>query len=146
MSMHNTHALGRLIEGIKDANGWSYEDLAKRAERAGHSISRQNIQRIVSEPVRTISTKQLHALADATGTRADTIAIAALRSAGIPIADEPESLERALQDDAGLPEHIKDAILGLIAPYRRGADVVRLPERHIVDSAAYDPDEPRPGE
>jgi hypothetical protein len=118
------HALAVLIDQVKEDQGWSDEDLAQRARRAGHQISKQQISLLrTTDPIRTIVPSTLRALADAMGKPLAVIVEAAIPSAGLP-SGRPEdwSPETAIRADSELTEQSKRLLLSLLREARLGGE------------------------
>lgn len=131
--MSEQHALARLIESAKEANSWTNEDLRRRAESEGHSVSRSNISRILTHPVTTVVPSQVRMLADATGLPVRLVTLAALRSTGLSVyADDPDVVA-ALRSDPDLPDEVRRAVLAIVQPYKKR----RRPQLHAVDSTDF---------
>lgn len=113
---HSTqHPLGALIDQAKKANGWSDQAVADRAETRGLTISKSNIARIRTEPVTTIVSKQLFALAAGLGIPVRHLANAALESMGVPGYTTPEvDAAAAIIADPKLPDHVRRTLLTII--------------------------------
>jgi hypothetical protein len=108
--------LGSLIDAVKHANGWSDEDIVRRARAAGHTLSKQTVSRTRTEPVLLISAKLMHALAAGMGVALVDVVRAALVSAGLPDAiGESISAEWAIRHDPDVPAQLRRVLLTLLA-------------------------------
>lgn len=127
------HALGVLIDAVCDANRWSDEDVARRARARGHKLSKSNISRIRTEPVKTINAPLMHSLADGLGLPVGQVLQAALRAMGLPNSDAPTGVEGAVKAD---PSLIPEARRHLIAQYQLLLRIAHEPPKTVdVDAA-----------
>lgn len=88
------HPLGELIVSRMRVNGWSTDAVVDRAERAGHTLGRSNLNRIVNAPVVSIKGEVIRALADGIGVSDRLVANAALESMGVtpPVVEVTDAL------------------------------------------------------
>jgi hypothetical protein len=143
------HALAELIEQVKRERDLSDEDLAVRARRAGHQISKQHISAIRhSDPLKSLVPSTLRALADALGKPLHQVVEAALPAAGLPTTSRPVdwSIEAAIAADHELPAAAKRMLLAMLATARNEQSTVtraafgkrppRLPAKQTAAKAA----------
>jgi hypothetical protein len=146
MVMHR-HALAALIDQVKREQEWSDEDIAMRARRRGHQISKQHISAIrATDPLKSLVPSTLRALADGLGVPLGQVVEAALPSAGLPPIALPVdwTVEAAIAADVGLPDAAKRMLLTMLEsarsePARRDghrAPVTRLSSRDATGKAA----------
>ena len=112
--MTKRHPLGELIAQVKMANGWSDVDIARRATAAGYPMSKSNISRICTHPVKNVVPTQVRGLAAGLGISASQIALTTLSSMGIHVTSEPNSVEDAVRRDILLSERDKKNLLALL--------------------------------
>lgn len=123
--MNNTHPLGQLVDQVEAANGWSDVDVAQRATSAGYPMSKSNISRIRNEPVKSVIPAQVRGLAAGLGISQSQVALTSLTSAGIHVAQEPNSVEDAVRRDLMLSEADKKTlltVLGAMHAARKGGE------------------------
>jgi hypothetical protein len=111
------HALGRLIRDVQQANGWSYADIAKNAERGGRSLSRSRVESIRNDPLTSIGVKAITALAAGLEVPADRVAQAAIESMGYPSPTTGEALSaaEAIEREPGLSATSRRVLLAALA-------------------------------
>jgi hypothetical protein len=112
--MNTTHPLGQLIDQVEAANGWSDVDVARRATAAGYPMSKSNISRIRTEPVRSVVPAQVRGLAAGLGISQSQVALTSMTSAGIHVAQEANSVEDAVRRDLLLSEADKKVLLTML--------------------------------
>lgn len=158
--MTEQHALSRLIESVKEANAWTNADLERAARRRGHDVSRSNISRILTQPVKTVVPAQVRMFSDATGLPVEMVALAALRATGLSVDVDATDLLTVVRRDTDLPTETKEAIIAIVTPYKKrrrkprpvddpSSNVHRLnaDEPYLLDEAARESTgEPYPGE
>lgn len=111
------HALAVLIENTKIDQGWSDEDLAVRARRAGQPISKQHIANLRTEdPMKTIVPSTLRAIAGALGVPLGRVVEAAIDAAGLDPVTAPTdwSVQYAIRTDPELTEQGKRMLLAVL--------------------------------
>lgn len=81
------HQLAYLIDQVRDANGWSDTDIARRATAAGHRLGKSNLSRIRTTDVVSITASTIRSLAAGLGVPEAEVARAALASMGIDMPD-----------------------------------------------------------
>lgn len=112
-------ALARLINDVKEANGWSDYDLARRAERAGHQISKSKIADMRTAGVTTIVPDRIRALAAALDLPVTEVLRAALETVSLPAGPGSGSVEQAIQRDPALSALAKRQLLAMLKEARR---------------------------
>lgn len=115
--MNKRGALGDLIATVCQANGWSYTDVANRANRTlgDQVLSKQNISRLVNEyPLTSITRGAIRALAAGLGVSADRVALAAVQSMGFRPPELDMSPAEAIQRDASMSADTKGALLAIL--------------------------------
>ena len=107
--------LNKLIETMKEANGWSDEDVAARSRQHGYDTSKSNIARLRTERVvESVSRRQVESLSAALRVAPENVLNAFLSSMGY--APRPKSsvnVETALAADLRLTAGDRDALLVL---------------------------------
>lgn len=117
MGMTRGHDLAKLIDQVKDDQGWSDEDLARNARSRGRKMSKQHIANLRTQnPLKTLVPGTLYALADALGLPPERVIEAALPSAGLPLPSAPAdwSVETAIRVDSTLTGQSKRMLLTLL--------------------------------
>ena len=124
MDSASDHALARLIDGIKAANGWSDPDLVENARARGFELTKSNISRYRNEyPLISVKGDTVRALAAALGVTAAQVATAAVESMDISLPSYKEPcIEQAVRLDPRLSKRDQDLLLALLARMR-AADV-----------------------
>lgn len=110
--------VGRLIDAAEEANGWSDRDLAARASRAGHQLSKSAVSAFRRNGMPTIVPDTIRALAAALSLPVSEVLRAALDAAGLPAGAQPSTVEHAIRSDPDLPSEIKDALLAVVRSAR----------------------------
>lgn len=109
-NVSNTTRLRALIQSARDANGWSYEDIARRSQGR---LSKSGVHQIATKRERTdpLTRDQLEALASALDLPYQAVRDAALEDAGLTV----------LRDEKVAPEAvvITEAMEGLTASQRK---------------------------
>lgn len=115
--MPDRSPLGDLIESVRALNGWSQEDIAKRAnQRLGEKVlSKQSVSRYANEyPLKSVPREAVVALAAGLGVSPDRVALEAMRAMGFrPPAAELTTAE-AVKRDPELDESTRQAILAVL--------------------------------
>lgn len=115
MAMQPRHQLAALIQAVETANGWSDPEVAERAVRRGHKISKSNISRMRLEPVVSIRGSAIQALAAGLGISPLDVADAALASMGIHrTTSAGDDVETAIRRDPALAESQRRMLLALL--------------------------------
>lgn len=116
--MAEPHALTRLIDGVKEANGWSDTDLVKIAASKGHVLSKSNISRYRG-PLVSIKGEIIRALAAALGVAPSQVAMAAIESMGISLPQyESVSPEQAVNLDTTLSTRDRELVHAVLRQVR----------------------------
>lgn len=116
--MAEPHALTRLIDGVKEANGWSDTDLVKIAASKGHVLSKSNISRYRG-PLVSIKGEIIRALAAALGVAPSQVAMAAIESMGISLPQyETVSPEQAVNLDTTLSTRDRELVHAILGQVR----------------------------
>ncbi|RCK68314.1 hypothetical protein DT076_16845 [Desertihabitans brevis] len=152
--MKSRHPLGVLITDAMEANGWSYGDLADRSTRAGYPVSRQAMNMLAENPVKTVNADAIRRVAAATGVSERKVIVAFVRSLGLSWSEDVDDdrVEAAIRDDGRLSVEDKGLLLAMVEQMRgrhRGGTVSRLrpggppnipPGAEVMpgDVAAYD--------
>lgn len=109
-NVSNTARLRALIQSARDANGWSYGDIARRS---GGKLSKSGVHQIATKEERSdmLPKEQLEVLAQAIGVPFSAVRDAALEDAGLLV----------LRDERIAPEAvvITEAMEGLTESQRR---------------------------
>jgi hypothetical protein len=112
--METTHAVGRLINGVKSVNGWSDEFIARRARDRGHDLSKSNVARIRTEPVVTVGAELVMTLADGLNLPPQRVIEAYMEAMGFPYKERTVTSEAAISSDGRLSSDDRDALLALL--------------------------------
>lgn len=118
--MEARHPLGVLIKDAMEANGWSLQDLADRATRAGYPVSRQGLSQLAANPVKSMHAEGVRRMVAATGLPERVVIVAYVRSLGLSwsetgAADPVEALIRA---DSRLSTEDKQLLLTMVEQMR----------------------------
>lgn len=116
-AMSKTHAVAKLIDAVKAANDWSDTDVVDNASRRGYPMSKSNISRMRTKPIKSMSGDQVRALAAGLDVSTRQVVVAFLTAMGLPCDDEPVSLEATLRRDL-YPPKIRHMVLEMLATYR----------------------------
>ena len=112
--MNKPHAVGALIDAVKDANRWSDTDIVDRASKQGHAMSKSNISRLRLQDIKSLSGDQVRALAAGLDLPVRQVVAAFLTSMALPVGEEPVSVEAALQSEL-YPENVRRMVLQVLA-------------------------------
>jgi transcriptional regulator with XRE-family HTH domain len=116
-------ALGDLIDRVREANGWSDQNVADRAESRGCAISKQTISVLRQKVPPTLVPERMRALAEGLGVSVNEVLRAALADMGLmPYRPDDWSAEEAIRADAGLSEDTKRALLAIVSAVRGPVD------------------------
>lgn len=113
-------ALAALIDAVREGNGWSSNDIARRAEKAGYKLTDNDISVYKTKGMRTIVPKKIEALAYGLNVPAWRVVVAALVDKGIDLPLDVRRPEDAIQADPTLPEATKSALMAILTHARRG--------------------------
>lgn len=118
--MNSKHTLGALISSIQEANGWSDQEVADRAARLGHSLSKSNVGRVRNEPVVSIKAGLIQGLAAGLDIPVRQVVQAALQSMDLPgLRDfESSSPEDAIRRDPTLSDRDRRLLLSQLEVLR----------------------------
>lgn len=122
-----SNSIARLIDSVKEVNGWSDPVIAERATRAGHQRSKSWVSDIRNNGM-SITSDTVHALAAGLGVPVSRVLRAALEAIGLPYGNESNSPEAAIRADPTLSEETKRTLLMLIGESRQR----RRPSRRDV--------------
>lgn len=129
MSDMHSNALGELIDTTKDANDWSDQDIANRAEAGGHELSKQTVSVIRTQGITTLVPNRLRALAEGLGLPLHRVVRAALATIGLEVpGDNPISPEDAIRADETLDVNTKRVVLVMLTE-ARSAPQLRVARR-----------------
>lgn len=94
-SVSNTTRLRALIQSARDANGWTYDEIARRT---GGRLSKSGVHQIATKQERTdlLPRADLEALADGLGLPFDAVRDAALEDAGLLVHKDAEIAPEAV--------------------------------------------------
>lgn len=123
-----SNPIARLIDTIKEANGWSDPMIVARARSAGHQRSKSWVSNLRNGGMPSISADAVRALADGLGVPVSRVLRAALENIGLPYGDESRSPEAAIKADPTLRDDTKAALLAIISEARQR----RRPSKHDV--------------
>ncbi len=114
--MEERHPLGVLIDTVRRANGWSYDDLGRRAQEHGFKASKSWAHGLATRPVETVGVRQVKALAAALALPERQVLAAFLASMGYsPPGDRGSvSVEDAIAADGRLSAEDKELLLGMV--------------------------------
>lgn len=112
------HPLGDLIAHVKEATGWSDEQIAARARSAGHQLTRQNVARMREHKLVSLKADTMAALAAGLRLPMRTVVRAALGDLGVEVEGVTRTPEEAVLEDVLLSDREKDAVLALLASLR----------------------------
>lgn len=150
MVTRHRHALGALIAGIQEANGWSYTDVAHNASVAGRSLSKSRVEVLRNHPVDSIGGKAIRDLAAGLQVTPQQVALAAFASMGYPVDQPTPTAAEILASDPDIAEPVRRVLLAALrAAYgasrprgdhhdMRARRRARLDEGAIQSSAADD--------
>ena len=137
--MQPRHQLAALLQSVEDANGWSDPEVAERARKRGHTISKSNISRLRLEPVRSIKGDAIKALAAGLGISPLDIADAALASMGIHRSNAADNdVETAIHRDPLLADSQRRMLLALLREMKGTHDEDQGTQSTQGDPAAND--------
>ena len=107
--------LGELMARVREANDWSYGDIARRTTAAGHKMSVSNVQRLATDqPLVSVTRSAVQALADGMRVSPDRVALAAIQAMGFrPPIGEVSAIE-AVQRDPSLDDSTRRAVLAIL--------------------------------
>jgi hypothetical protein len=116
--------LGELMESVRNANDWSYGDIARHTEGiAGvKALSRSNVQRLATDyPLVSITRGAIQGLAAGMRVSPDRVALAAVQAMGFrpPVADM--SAAEAVQRDPSLSSDTRRIVLTILRDSSRTA-------------------------
>lgn len=139
-------ALGQLIADVQAANRWSYADISANAVAAGRKLSRSRVESLRNDPLPSISTKAIEALAAGLKVSPQQVAQAAMKSLGYDVADSGGTLAEALAADAALSEPMRRVLLAALdaaraesgSDHAAGSRRARLRDANEVQSHAAD--------
>ena len=125
------HAVGRLIEAQKVVEGWSEEDIARRARARGLPMTKQNLGRIKNEAVKTVSAETIEALAVGLNVPEQRVIAAYMDMFGFPLRQVPgfTSTEAAIRADVRLSSDDKANLLALL-----GSMIRRKNTKQTIDA------------
>lgn len=120
--MATRHRLDQLIEGVKNANGWSDPALVRNAEEQGYVISKSTISRL-RNPLDSIKRENIYELSAALRVAPSQIAVAAFEAMGFVLpAYENVTPEQAIRLDTSLSDKDRAILLSTL-------DQMRAPTR-----------------
>lgn len=109
------NALGELMRSVRDANGWSYPDIARQTTAAGHKIGRSNVQRLATDaPLIGITRAAIQALATGMRVSPDRVALAAVEAMGFRPPGPEITAAEAVQRDPDLSNDTRRALLAIL--------------------------------
>lgn len=114
------HALAALIRRTCELNGWSETEVSRRAQHAGHKLSKSNVNRIRNEPVVSLTATTIRGLAAGLGVAPIVVVRAAVAAMGF--ADDTTvdgGVEYAIGMDVGLSERDKRVLLATVHEMRK---------------------------
>lgn len=119
-AVNSKHTLGALISSIQEANGWSDQEVADRAARLGHALSKSNVGRVRNEPVVSIKAGLIQGLAAGLDIPVRQVVQAALQSMDLPgLRDyESSSPEDAIRRDPTLSDRDRRLLLSQLEVLR----------------------------
>lgn len=145
------HPLAQLMQSVKDGNGWTDREIARRIEAAGMSLSHSYVGKLQNHPVQTLTAATIRALAVGLGIPESDVAMAAVASMGVHIdPDSSGGLDVAIANEQSFTGHDKRILRAVVKEMRtnaeerragsgealRGADV---PGGPVVDGATTAP-------
>lgn len=108
--------LARLIEAARAPEKLSYQDIADLSTRRGVKMSKSNVSRLLGDnPLASVSGDNIRGLALALGISERRVALAAMASLGVNVADEETPLRQAILDAAEVGPKTKQLLLLLIS-------------------------------
>jgi len=111
------NALGELMESVRNANDWSYGDIARNTEGVDgvKELSRSNVQRLATDyPMASITRSAVLSLAAGLRVSPDRVALAAVQAMGFrPPVTETTAAE-AVQRDPNLSNDTRRALLAIL--------------------------------
>lgn len=108
------HALARLIEDVRTANGWNQAEVGRRA-----GLSRSRVAQLINDPVRAVPTRDtIVSLARGLGVPPWVVMDAVLESVGLPTRPTHLSIAEAVAADTELSAGDKRAVLGFVEHVR----------------------------
>jgi hypothetical protein len=109
------HPVAVLIDSVKAVEECSDQDLVNRARARGHPTSKQNLSRIRTQPVVTVSAEQVAMLSDALRVPRERVVAAYLEAMGLPYREGGSvGTEDAIRADPRLSSDDKDVLLDLL--------------------------------
>ncbi len=119
MTKPTTNALAKLLDETRNATGMSDPDVARRAQKAGHTLTKSNLSRIRLTPIKQIVPDLIYAMAAGLSLPPHTVLRAALETVGLPAGEASTSPESATRADLGLSDGTKRAILAILRDARK---------------------------
>lgn len=118
-AMKTPHPLGVLMRTVREANGWSYRDVAERAEARGHKLSKSGVEFLEKTPPASMSIERVTALADALMLPERQIVAAFLASMGYAPERDTSTVEDAIRADGRLSTEDRQLLLDTLASLRK---------------------------
>lgn len=114
MSSVQPTSLASLIDDTRDRNGWSDEDVARKARSLGHSLNKTEVSKYRKDGMSTLVPAKIKALADGLELPAWRVAAAALELHGIRIPLDGQTTEQAIRADKNIPATDREFLLVML--------------------------------
>lgn len=118
VAMKPKHAVAALLDQVKEANGWSDEDIAAQARRHGHALAKSTVSELRNNPIVGLKASMIRALAAGMQLDDATVAVAFLTAMGIRMKDRAGTVEDAIRADPSLSDRERHQVLALLTSMR----------------------------
>lgn len=129
------HALARLIEDVRAAQGWNQSEVGRRS-----GLSRSRVAQLINDPVKAVPSRDtIMSLARGLGVPPWVVVDAVLESAGLPTRPTHIGIEEAIAADTSLSASDKRAVLAFVE-HMRGQpafDLNRVDGLRIAETGSF---------